>query len=127
MHNYSGTLQLAYRRSLLFSAVLVLLACGCGRAPENPTVANNDPDRLFRQMSENLAQAKKLTVTVDRKLDPALVEGRNIAENAKIELSVSRPNKLLAKSDSKENARQIFIDGQNVSIYDEKSYCALRR
>lgn len=119
MHNYSGTLQLVYRRPLLLSAVLVLLASGCSRTPENPTVANNDPDRLFRQMSENLAQAKKLTVTVDRKLDPALVEGRNIAENAKIEISVSRPNKLLAKSESKENTRQVFIDGQNVSIYDE--------
>jgi hypothetical protein len=127
MHNYSGTeLHRIHRRllrPLLFSAVLGLLAFGygCNRAPENSTAANNnDPDQLFRQMSDKLAQAKQLTFKVDRKLDPALVEGRNIAENAQIEISVSRPNKLLAKSDSKEDVRHIFFDGQNVSIYDEK-------
>jgi len=48
-------------------------------------------------MSEKLAQAKKLSFKVDRKLDATLVEGRNIPENAKIEISVSRPGKFLAK------------------------------
>ena len=52
-------------------------------------VAANDPDQLLRQMSEKLAQAKQLSFKVDRKLDAALVEGRNIPENAQIEISVS--------------------------------------
>jgi len=108
-------------RPLLISAVVIFLTLvsACSRAPENPTVANNDPDLLLRQMSEKLAQAKKLSFKVDRKLDAALVEGRDIAENAQIEISVSRPNKFLAKSDSKENVRHIFLDGHNISIYDE--------
>lgn len=110
-------------RSLLFSAALIILALAlaCSRAAEQPatTVANNDPDQLFRQMSEKLAQARMLSFKVDRKLDAALVEGRNIAENAQIEVSVSRPNKFLAKSDSKDNVRHLFFDGQNLSIYDE--------
>jgi hypothetical protein len=110
-------------RSLLFSSVFILLALAlaCSRATENPTktVATTDPDQLLRQMSEKLAQSKNLTFKVDRKLDPALAEEGIIAENAKIEISVSRPSKFLAKLDSKDIVRQVFFDGQKLSIYDE--------
>lgn len=125
MNNYyRAELQPVYRRPsqlLLFSAVIIslALASACNRAPENVTTSNNDPDQLFRQMSQKLAGAQKLSFKVDRKLDAALVEGRDIPENAHIEISVSRPNKFLAKSDSKDNVRHLFFDGQNVSIYDE--------
>ena len=125
MHYYSPAEQSpvhpAWLRPLLFSAVVIFatLVLACNRAPEQPTAGNNDPDQLLRQMSEKLAQAKKLSFKVDRKLDPALVEDRNVAESAQIEISVSRPNKFLAKSDSKDNVRHIFFDGQNLSIYDE--------
>ena len=126
MHKYSPAEQRPvdqrWFRPLLFcSAVIFLaLALACSRS-ENPatTAGNNDPDQLLRQMSETLARAKNLSFKVNRKLDAALVEGRNIAENAQIEISVSRPGKFLAKSDSKDNVRQFFFDGKNLSIYDE--------
>ena len=70
-------------------------------------------------MSDKLAQAKKFSFKVERKLDAALVEGRNVPENAQIEISVSRPGKFLAKSDSQDNVRQFVFDGQNLSVYDE--------
>jgi hypothetical protein len=111
-----------WNRSLLIgtAVILIALALACSRASEKPvTIANNDPDQLLRQMSEKLVLAKNLTFKVDRKLDGALVEGLNIAENARIEISVSRPGKFTAKSDSKDNVRQVFFDGQNLSIYDE--------
>jgi len=103
------------------AVILLALALACSRAAENPapTASNNDPDQLLRQMSEKLAQAKTLSFKVNRKLDAALVEGSNIAENASIEISVSRPGKFQAKSNSKEGVRRIFFDGQNLSIYDE--------
>lgn len=114
-------LQRTHRSVLVGVAVVVMaLALACSRAPENQvTTANNDPDQLLRQMSEKLGQAKNLSFKVDRKLDAALVEGRNVAENAVIEISVSRPGKFHAKSDSTDNARQIFFDGQSLSIYDQ--------
>jgi len=104
-----------------FTFILLAFALACSRAAEQPatTTANNDPDQLLRQMSEKLAQAKNLSFKVERKLDAALVEGRNVAENAVIEISVSRPGKFHAKSDSTDNARQIFFDGQSLSIYDQ--------
>ena len=109
-----------WSRPLLFSFVasslLLGLACGCGTG--KPTAATNDPDQLLRQMSEKLAQATKLSFKVDRKLDAALVEGRNIPESAQIEISVSRPGKFLAKSVSQDTERQLVFDGQNLSVYD---------
>lgn len=58
-------------RPLLFSLVvgslLLGLACGCGAG--KPATAINDPDQLLRQMSEKLAQAKRVSFKVDRELD----------------------------------------------------------
>jgi len=114
-------LQRTHRSVLIGAAVIVMaLAWGCSRAPENQvTTANNDPDQLLRQMSEKLSHAKNLSFKVDRMLDAALVEGLNVPENVQIEISVSRPGKFTAKSASKDNVRQVFFDGQSLSIYDE--------
>ena len=127
MDNYSSPIQrpvhYSWFRTLLFGWAFVLLALvlACSRPADNEvrTAATNDPDQLLRQMSEKLAQAKSLSFKVDRKLDAALVEGRNIADSARIEISVSRPAKFQAKSDSIDNVRQIFFDGQNLTIYDQ--------
>ena len=108
---------------LLFCAAFILLALtlACSRPAENPaaTAASNDPDQLLRQMSDALAQAKKVSFKVHRTLDAALVADSILAENAQIEISASRPGKFQAKSDSKEGVRRIFFDGQKLSIYDE--------
>jgi hypothetical protein len=108
-------------RPLLFSYVvsslLLGLICGCGTG--KPTAATNDPDELLRQMSEKLTQAKEFSFKVDRKLDAALVEGQNLPENTQIEISVSRPGKFLAKSESQDNIRQLVFDGENLSVYDQ--------
>src|SRR6476659_4344085 len=102
-------------RPILFGSAFVLLAfvLACSRPAENGarTAATNDPDQLLRQMSAKLAQAKSLSFKVDRKLDAALVEGRDIAENAQIEISVLRPGKFRATSESKDNVRDVFFDG----------------
>lgn len=99
------------------TSLLLGLLCGCGTA--KPTAATNDPDQLLRQMSDKLAQAKKFSFKVERKLDAALVEGRNVPEDAQIDISVSRPGKFLAKSEGQDNVRQLIFDGQNLSVYDE--------
>jgi hypothetical protein len=114
--------------AFVMSSLLFGLACGCGSAkPSAATstaatsaVTTNDPSQLLQQMSEKLAQAQKLSFRVDRKLDAALVEGRNVPEDAQIEISVARPDKFLVKSDSPDSARQFVFDGQNLSIYDGK-------
>ncbi len=103
------------RFSFVVTSLLLGLICGCGTAKR--IAATNDPDQLLRQMSDKLAQAKKFSFKVERKLDASLVEGRNVPENAQIEISVSRPSKFLAKSEAQDNVRQLVFDGQNLSVY----------
>ncbi len=103
--------------SFVVSSLLLCSAWSCGTG--KPTAATNDPDQLLRKMSDKLAQAKKLSFKVDRRLAAALVEGRNVPENAQIQISVSRPGKFLAESDSQDNVRQLVFDGQNLSVYDQ--------
>jgi len=126
MNDYTSAVRAVrygWFRPILFGSAFVLLALvlACSRTAENQsnTVASNDPDQLLRQMSEKLSKAQNLSFKVGRKLDAALVEGRNVAESAAIEISVSRPGKFQARSDSIDNVRQIFFDGQNLSIYDQ--------
>ena len=110
-------------RPLLYGSAFILLALAlaCSRPADPPatTASSNDPDQLLQQMSQKLAQAKTLSFKVNRQLDPALTEGRNVADIAQIEISVARPGKFLAKSESKDDVRQIYFDGLNLSIYDE--------
>jgi hypothetical protein len=112
-----------WTQPLLFGSAFLLLALAfaCSRPAENPpvTAASNDPDQLLRQMSDTLGQAKKLTFKVHRTLDAALVEDSLFADDTQIEVSVSRPGKFQATSDTKDGVRRIFFDGQKLSIYDE--------
>jgi hypothetical protein len=103
--------------SLVVGALLLCSAFGCGA--EKSTVDTNDPTQLLRQMSDRLAQATKFSFKVERTLDAALVEGRNIPEKAQIEISVSRPGKFLAKSDSSDNGREFVFDGRNLGLRRE--------
>jgi hypothetical protein len=105
--------------ALAASALLGLAACG--RAPEPPATAatNLTPEQVLREMSETLAKSRRFTFKVTRHLDAALVEGREIAEDAQIEMSVARPNKLMARSSSDEGVRKLYADGTNFSLFDE--------
>lgn len=117
--HYSQIARWSVRPLLFLSAfILLTLAVACNRASEK-SVASNDPDQLLHQMSENLGQAKSLSFKVQRKLDAALVEGRNVPEDAQLEISVVRPAKFFSKADSKDNVRHIFFDGKNLTIYDQ--------
>src|SRR5678816_3429007 len=77
-------------RLLMVGCTLISLALtlACSRTPEKTaSTAGNDPEQLLRQMSEKLAQAKKLSFKVTRKIDAALVEDRNVPELSLIHIS----------------------------------------
>jgi hypothetical protein len=109
--------------ALAASALLGLAACG--RAPEPPATAATaaaelSPEQVLRSMSDTLAQSRRFTFKVTRHLDAALVEGREVAEDAQVEISVARPDRLVARSSSDEGVRKLYADGTNVSLFDEK-------
>ena len=79
-----------------------------------------DADQALKAMSSKLASAKQFSFQVDREIDPALLEGRNVLEKAKIDIRVSRPNRIAARAVSRDGARRIIGDGGTVTVFDEK-------
>jgi hypothetical protein len=103
-------------------AMLALIVCwGCSGAPAPaPQVASPpNPTQLLEEMFDTLAQARQLTFTATRQLDPALVLGGTVAESAEIEVWVSRPQMVRARSVSDAGVRILYADGQRVSLLDE--------
>ena len=96
---------------------LAMVSACAGKGDQS--VQSTDPDLLLRQMSSSLAQAKQLTFKVTRRMDAALIEGRDVPETAEIEVSIARPNKFMAKSASTGDVRRFYFDGQNLSLFDE--------
>ncbi len=105
----------------LLAALALLALGGCGRAVEQPATGATpiSAELVLREMSQTLAKSRGLAFKATRHLDAALVEGREVPESAQIEVAVSRPNKLTAKSTSGEEVRRFYADGQNVSLFDE--------
>ncbi len=80
--------------------------------------AEPNADQLLQQMSAKLASAQGFSFTATRNIAPALLAGHNEPENARIVVTVHRPNKIVAHSTSKDGLRHFYADGQNVSLVD---------
>jgi hypothetical protein len=116
---------MAQRTAVMMRALCVLALSiaihGCGRTSPGsaPPAETADADQILRKMSDTLATAGQLTFTVKRHIDAGLLEGRSLPEEAQVEVAVARPDKLMAKSSSKDEIRHFYADGQNVSLFDE--------
>jgi hypothetical protein len=101
--------------------IALVLSFGCSRAPEPaPAVATTpDPAQMLRDMFDTLSKAQQFTFKATRQLDAALVIGGSVAESAQIDVSVSRPQRLRARSVSEAGARVLYANGQSVSLIDE--------
>ncbi len=106
-----------------FIAIFALAAAsGCNRAPAAaaPIPATPDAAKVLQSMFDTLAGARQLTFTAVRELDPALAAVGGVGpETSRIEVSVSRPQMLRARSASASGARTLYADGQRVSLLDE--------
>jgi hypothetical protein len=95
------------------------LALACNRTPTGPIVeANIDPKQALKQMADKLSGAPQLTFKAARHLDATLIEGSEVPEDARVEISVLRPNKVMARSTSAAGARYFYADGQKVTVLD---------
>jgi hypothetical protein len=80
--------------------------------------AESDADQLLQQMSTKLAAAHSFSFKATREIDPGLLAGRNAPENARIVVTVRRPNKIAADSISTDSVRHFYADGRNLSLVD---------
>ncbi|MCE9610312.1 MAG: DUF2092 domain-containing protein [Chthoniobacter sp.] len=83
--------------------------------------AEPNADQLLRQMSAKLVASKSFTFQATREIDSALLEDHSLPEKARIAVTVQRPNKLSARSESKAGARRFVADGRTLSLLDEKT------
>jgi hypothetical protein len=100
-------------RAILLSAFLATPAIAVN-------VAAPDADQLLRAMSAKLAAATSFRFEATREIDPALLEGRDVPEKARVTVTVQRPNKLTARVASQEGKRHFVADGRTLSLLDQK-------
>lgn len=88
-------------------------------APQ-PKAAAIEPaaDELLHKMSAKLSSAQQFTVTGKRTMDPALAKGRPINLSVTCELSLQRPNQLMARMEGDKSKRAFFYDGAHVTLID---------
>ena len=101
-------------------SLAVLLASPAPAAAASHSTATGRPsaDGILRQMSSTLGSARSLHFEAHRQIDPALIGNRNLPTDAHIVVTILRPNKLYARSTSKGDVRDIYADGQNLTLVD---------
>ena len=82
--------------------------------------AKPNADQILKQMGKKIGGARQFTFKAHREMDASLEPGRDTPEDARIEVSVSRPNKAAGKASSKDGVRRVYADGQNFTLLDAK-------
>ncbi|MFZ3374146.1 MAG: DUF2092 domain-containing protein [Chthoniobacterales bacterium] len=96
-----------------------LLTLGLFAASLLPVAAAEpNADQLLREMSAKLAAARTFSFEATREIDPVLLPGRKLPENAHLVVTVERPNKFAAASASQDGVRHFYADGRNLSLVD---------
>ena len=90
-----------------------------GKASAGCSGAGGRQRHKLRQMSETLAGARQLTFKATRQLDAGLVEGSAVPESTEVEIAVSRPGMVRARSVSEAGVRRFYADGTTMSLLDE--------
>lgn len=83
--------------------------------------AEPDADQILRQTSAKLAASKSLSFMAEREIDSALLGGVDVPGKARVQVSVLRPNKIAARSESKDGVRRVVADGSTLALWDEKT------
>lgn len=117
------------QKPILCLGVLLAIAacCAVGASAQpgaaQPAKAAIEPaaDELLHKMSEKLASAKQFTLAGKRTMDAAMAPGRPINLSITCELSLMRPNKIMARMTGDGTQRAFFYDGAHVTLFDKKT------
>jgi len=81
--------------------------------------ASPNADQILRQMSAKLAGAQQFTFKAHRQADAALV-GSDLPQDARLEVALARPNKIMTKAVGGKGGKNLYADGQNLTLQDPK-------
>jgi hypothetical protein len=99
-----------------FIGMAVLLI---GTAAHGATSAiEKTADRLLRQMGEHLAAAPQISFRIEELYDAILESGVKVQYRGTASAAVSRPNRLRVRMRGDGFDRQLWYDGERLSLYD---------
>jgi len=103
--------------SFALTALFALPALAADAAT-SPAAEKPNGDQILKQMCAKLAGARQFSFKAHREMDPALIPGGVVAQSADVEVTVLRPNKVVAEAKSKKGTRRLYADGQTFSLLD---------
>jgi hypothetical protein len=77
-------------------------------------------DQILQQMCAKLAAARQYSFKAHREMDAALIPGSDVAQSADVDVTVQRPNKVMATSETEKGERRLYADGKTFSLLDAK-------
>jgi hypothetical protein len=122
MKNRHTQMKSRHTQNILAALGLALMAMSSTSttAAEPIAAAKPNADKILREASAKLAAARQFSFQAHREMDAALLVGRDMAEDTRIEVTVQRPNKVFADGKSQEGERRVYADGKNFSLVDAK-------
>lgn len=106
------------RTSLLIATILIAAAASPRASAHD--AASLGAEQILRDMGRTVGSAKQFSFKARRQADASLVNGLDPAEESRVSVTVSRPGKLAAISQSKNGTRKIFADGERFTLLDAK-------
>jgi hypothetical protein len=103
--------------TIVFAAVLAFAAAGSRAADQSPS-SKVEAGPILRQMSARLGSARQFSFHAHRVAQGLVLPGHTFPEDAQIAVTVRRPNGILAKSTSKEDARDFYFNGRTLTLFD---------
>jgi hypothetical protein len=102
---------------LTLTALFALSALAAVAAKPEATGKPNG-DQILKEMCATLAGARQFSFKAHREMDAALVPGSEVAQSADVEVTVQRPNKVMATSETEKGERRLYFDGKTFSLLD---------
>ena len=112
-------------KETLAAVALVFVTTGLlsVRAAEAAAPASTDTpsaDAILRQMSDKLGAARKFSFKTRREIDSGQAGGDGLPANARIAVTVQRPDKVVSRAKSPEELHLLCADGKNLTLSDKR-------
>ncbi|MEO8614867.1 MAG: DUF2092 domain-containing protein [Luteolibacter sp.] len=102
------------------STIAICLALALAAALPAHAADQPNADTILKQMSDKLGAARQFSFKATRTIDSGLAAAKGVQANAKIEVTVKRPNHIYVFSSASKDVRRMYADGSKLTIYDGK-------
>ena len=101
--------------ALVAPSLIPDLAVGAATQNSRETIS---ADTVLRQMSQKICTANRFSFRARREIESGLAGGDGLHANTKIEVTVQRPDKMMARATIPGDTRCLYFDGKQLTITD---------